>query len=529
MKRLHIIHYFLVVFSAIVCVFFAFNFAKAASFTIPHPRAIIQRQHIAVCSFAIGPKEAKCNARVVTDNTGKPMVTSGPTGYGPVQFHSAYNLPVNAGGGNPIIAIVDAYDDPNAYADLTNYSNYYGIPVLPQCNGSIGSFSGPCFAKINQNGGTSLPSANSGWGLEISLDIQVAHAMCQNCKILLVETNSNSLTNLLTGVSQAVSQGAVAVSNSWAANEFSGETSYDSYFNHPGVAITAASGDSGFSAGTAYPAASQYVVSVGGTTLQLNTDNTYFGESVWNGTGSGCSKYETKPFWQTDNGCSKRTLNDVSADADPSTGASVYDTYGYAGWLQVGGTSLATPIIASVYALAGVTPSVQEGSMPYANVANLYDVTSGSNGNCGTYLCNAQISFDGPTGLGTPNGLNAFTGTSLPTPTFGPSPTLTPTLSPTPTLTPSPTPLPITITITNPKNNAVVSRNTIVGITTNTSSNVVLVKFYVNNSQVCSLNISPFNCNWTVPNRRFTTFTIKAVAYDNVNRSTQTSIKVSTY
>ncbi len=441
--------------------FSLFKFKNANAQNV-HPLPIVAQQYVPACPGPVSKGHAKCHALVVVhpDAHGHgPGPTNTPTptpvplysgAYGPVQFHTAYNLPTTANG-NPIIAIVDAYDDPTAYQDLTTYSQTYGIPVLPQCSGTIANSSSPCFAKIDQNGGTSYPNSNSGWGMEISLDVQVAHATCQNCRILLIEANSSSFTDLLTAENQALAQGAMIVSNSWSAGEFSTETSYDSIFNHPGVVFAFASGDSGYSGGTQYPSASPYVVSVGGTTLQINSNNTYYNETAWNGAGSGCSAYEPKPSWQNDSGCANRMTTDVSADADPNTGAAVLDSsYSPAGWYQVGGTSLATPLIASVYALAGpVGSNMYAASIPYSNFMYLHDVTSGSTGNCSTpYFCNALVGYDGPTGNGTPNGLGGFSNSSVtptPTPTGAPtpSPTAGPTVTPTPTsaLTPTPTPV----------------------------------------------------------------------------------------
>lgn len=239
--------------------------------------------------------------------------------------------------------------------------------------------------------------------------------MCENCNILLVEADSNSYTNLLAGVDRAVAMGATVVSNSYGSSEFSGEMTYDSHFNVTGIPMTFSAGDSGY--GPSYPAASRYVVSVGGTTLSMN-GTTYLGETVWNGTGSGCSRYAIKPSWQHDNGCAKRMIGDVSAVADPATGLSVYDTVAYSGqtgWFQVGGTSLAAPVIAAIYALAGDATSVTSpASLPYARVSygtNMHDVTGGNNGRCfgkPSYFCKATSGYDGPTGLGTPKGLAAF-------------------------------------------------------------------------------------------------------------------------
>lgn len=370
------------------------------------------QNHMRVCAD-VAPGEASCNARVTIDGRGTPNATPKMiSGYGPNQFLKAYNLTGHASG-TPTIAIVDAYDDPYIASDLSTYSASFGIPQLPTCNGSIASASGPCFQKVNQNGQTNhLPSGNSGWALEIALDVETAHAVCQNCKVLLVEANNSSYANLMAAVDRAVALGASVVSNSYGSSEFSSETSYDSHFNHPGVAFTVSAGDSGY--GVEYPAASRYVTAVGGTSLFLNADGSYNTEAAWSGTGSGCSAFEAKAPWQVDPGCSKRMVADVSADADPNTGAAVYDSYRYygvSGWFQVGGTSLASPLIAGVYALSGTIPAgTQENSLAYAAPAgSLHDVTSGSNGSCGTaYFCTALSGFDGPTGLGSPNGTAAF-------------------------------------------------------------------------------------------------------------------------
>ena len=204
-----------------------------------------------------------------------------------------------------------------------------------------------------------------------------------------------------------------------AAPESASDPTFDSeFYNHPGVAVTASAGDSGF--GVAYPAASPDVVAVGGTSLTTATNSRGWTESVWGssaggeGTGSGCSADSAKPSWQKDTGCARRTDNDVSADADPNTGVAVYDTFSEGGWLEVGGTSASSPMIASVFALAG-TPAAgtNPASYLYAHTANLFDVTSGADGSCSpAYLCTGQAGYDGPTGLGTPNGTAAFTNAS---------------------------------------------------------------------------------------------------------------------
>lgn len=344
--------------------------------------------------------DVRCHARLIVDDQGKPAASmSTPSGYGPAQLAGAYGLTGKSAGGRTL-AIVDAYDQPNIKTDLDTYNATFGLPA----------FSG--LTKVDQNGGTNYPAVNSGWALETSLDVEAAHAACPDCKLLLVEANSASYSDLMTAVDRAVSMGATVVSNSYGSREFSGETTFDSHFNHPGVAFVFSSGDSGY--GTSYPAASRLVTSAGGTSLYINPDNTWNSEFVWSGTGSGCSSIETKPSFQHDTGCFRRTLNDVAADADPYAGAAVYDSVPYSGqtgWFQVGGTSLAAPIISAAYALGGVPTGIQANSLSYINTSALHDVTSGSNGNCRRsqyYLCHGVSGYDGPTGFGTPNGTAAF-------------------------------------------------------------------------------------------------------------------------
>jgi subtilase family serine protease len=264
-----------------------------------------------------------------------------------------------------------------------------------------------CFRKVNQTGGTSYPRADTGWAEEISLDLDMVSAVCPNCHLLLVEATSNSVGNLLTAENRAAALGATVISNSWGAGEFSSETSYDSYFHH-GIPITASTGDSGY--GVQWPAASPYVTAVGGTSLNESTNARGWTESAWSGAGSGCSSYEAKPAWQTDSGCSHRAVADVSAVADPKTGVATYDSYNEPGWMVFGGTSVAAPVVAAVYALAGNGASIATPAYAYAHSNSLFDVTGGSNSSTcnGSYLCAAITGYDGPTGLGTPNGSGAF-------------------------------------------------------------------------------------------------------------------------
>ncbi len=356
---------------------------------------------------------AACDAILRIDST-SPHATS-PGGFNPADLQSAYALPSSTAGAGQTVAIVDAYDDPNAESDLGVYRAQFGLPACTTANG--------CFKKVSQSGSTKYPRANGGWAQEISLDLDMVSAICPNCHIILVEASSSSLTNLGTAVNEAAKLGATEISNSYGGGESSSDTSYDtSYYHHPGIAITASSGDGGY--GVEYPAASQYVTAVGGTSLSKASNTRGWTETVWStssteGAGSGCSAYDPQPSWQASlsnitaapASCGKRAVADVSAVADPYTGVSVYDSYSYqgaSGWLVFGGTSVASPIIASVYALAGNASSVTYGSYPYSHTSSLNDVTSGQTASCGSDLCAAASGWDGPTGLGTPNGAGGF-------------------------------------------------------------------------------------------------------------------------
>jgi hypothetical protein len=222
------------VLAALACLAFA---GAAGSAPGPGPVGPPQRDHDRGHWFAhtcaqAPAGQAACGAQVVTNSSGVPLAGgAAPTGaYGPAQFHGAYNLP--AGGSTKTIAIVDAYDDPNAAADLAAYDTAYGLPQLNTYSGT--STPSPWFRKVNQSGGTTPPAGNSGWALEIALDIETAHEICQSCNILLVEASSNSFSDLGTAENEAAALGANVISNSWGGGEFSSETLYDSYFNHPG-------------------------------------------------------------------------------------------------------------------------------------------------------------------------------------------------------------------------------------------------------------------------------------------------------
>ncbi len=382
-----------------------------------------------------------CMGKVVTDSSGTPLTSVAPPGgFGPDQLHTAYNLPCTPGGsisskcntpttfGPQTIAIVDAFHAPTLEADLAVYNQTYGLPSCTTSNG--------CLTIVNQNGATSpMPPVDANWALETSLDVQIAHAICQTCKILVVEANTNYFTDLGTAVNRAASMGANAISNSYGARDWSGQTTYDSYYNHPGIFITASSGDWGF--GSYYPSSSAHVIGVGGTTLSLFANNNYASESVWSGGGSGCSLYATAQSFQTGflnwhaTGCgSKRGVADVAAVANPSTGVAVYNSTPYSGksgWWILGGTSVSSPIISAALAMMGSAPQgVDAASYIYANYSKFRDVTTGSNGSCsGTTACAAGVGYDGPTGIGSPKLLADPVGTNpTPTSTFTPTPTI---------------------------------------------------------------------------------------------------------
>lgn len=332
-----------------------------------------------------------------------------PVGYEPAQLQSAYDLPSSTKGAGMTVAIVDAYNDPDVSSDLSVYRSEFGLPSCTEATG--------CFEVLNESGQASpLPANNGSWSQEISLDVDMVSAVCPLCHIVLVEASSNSLRDLATSVHTAAGLGVNAISNSYGGTDSKADLQANVAYDQTGIAVTAAAGDGGY--GVEYPASSPYVTAVGGTSLTVDSGSARgWSETAWSSTGSGCSAFEAQPAWQaaltavTAN-CAGRAVADVSADANPDTGVAVYDSFRYelqSGWLEFGGTSVASPLIASVYALAGNTSQIDNASYAYAHVSGLNDVTSGSNGSCGgTDLCTAGPGWDGPTGLGTPKGTSAF-------------------------------------------------------------------------------------------------------------------------
>ncbi len=309
-------------------------------------------------------------------------------GLSPLVIEGAYGFSTSASAGaGKTIALVDAYDDPTAEADLGVFVGQFGLPACTTANG--------CFKKVNQNGGTSgLPRADSGWALEIALDVEWAHAIAPGAKILLVEARSSSLSNLFAAEDYAKTH-AQYVSNSWGASEFSSEHSYDSHFSQSGVSFFASSGDGG---SQLWPSTSPNVISVGGTTLTFNSDGTLASETGWSGSGGGCSAYETANAAQNTGSVNcggKRGTPDVSLDADPHSGVSVYDSTPYsgsAGWWQVGGTSASSPMWAARSADAGVQVN---STNVYGSSITFRDIKIGAN-NVGSCL----TGYDLVTGLG---------------------------------------------------------------------------------------------------------------------------------
>jgi subtilase family serine protease len=337
---------------------------------------------------------------------------SGPpsSAYNPSQMRHAYGFDqvANEGSGQ-VIGIVDAYDDPNIEADLSVFDREFGLPACSSSNG--------CFRKVYGNG--RKPATNANWGIEIALDVEWAHAIAPQAKIVLVESATNSLADLFTAVDVAVRNGASVVSMSWTAGEFSSEVRLDNHFVTTGVTFLAASGDTG--TGVAYPAASPYVVGVGGTSLQLDANAGYQSETAWSGSGGGLSKFEHQPLYQALFGIGAdprgmRGAPDVSYNANPGTGYAVYDSFGFgggSGWFQVGGTSAGTPQWAALLAIANsMRVAARKSHLSSTNnslyvlgkkslVTEFNSVTQGTNGSCGVW-CTAAPGYDYVTGLGSP-------------------------------------------------------------------------------------------------------------------------------
>ncbi len=376
--------------------------------------------HIAACARGVGPGVARCHAHLVTDGRGAAhaLMRSGsrlsaapnapkPTYVVPAQVRAAYNI-TGAGNSGTTVAIVDAYGYPNAEADLAQFRAQFGLGPCTTASG--------CLRIVNQGGGTSIPyPSNTGWDIEQAADLDTVSTMCPGCKILLVEASSANFNDLAAAVRTAATFGVHVISNSYGGGE-TGSNPFESAYNHPGIAVTASTGDSGY--GAQFPATSAHVIAVGGTTLNMR-NLTRQSETAWSGAGSGCSVLYGEPTWQLPSNanmanntlCTMRMEADVSADADPNTGVVFYmNIPPYApGFYIVGGTSISNQIIAGIYGERADAVSYASGI--YSHSSALFDITSGTNAppSCGaTYFCVAGKGYDGPTGLGTPNGDTAF-------------------------------------------------------------------------------------------------------------------------
>jgi subtilase family serine protease len=358
-----------------------------------------------------------------TDLTATADASGGISGYTPAQIRQAYgfgNITFNGVVGNgsgQAIAIVDAYNDPNLASDLATFDKTFGIQAPPSLK------------VINENGGTSLPSTDAGWAVEISLDVEWAHAIAPGADIVLVEASSASYNDLLTAVNTARHTNEVSViSMSWGSSEFWSQTSYDSLFTtaagHRGETFVAASGDQGGNGGPEWPATSDNVLAVGGTQLNLTSSNNYSSESAWSGSTGGFSNFSVEPWYQyTAQNTGARTSPDVSYDASPNTGFAVYDSVpdsGQSGWYDVGGTSAGAPQWAGLVAIADQGRFLSySASNPVSSLdgasqllpalyamydsssysSYFHDVTTGSTG----FFTSAGPGYDLATGLGSPN------------------------------------------------------------------------------------------------------------------------------
>jgi subtilase family serine protease len=353
---------------------------------------------------------ATCTAAAATNATCTNLEVAGSTilgpttpaqqvpGLHPADLQSAYKLPSATAGSNQTIAVVITDMNPNAESDLAVYRSTFGLPACTTASG--------CLQIIPSK---NLVRADASWKREAAIDLDMASAVCPNCKLMLYEAASTRAADLAAAVTAAIGAGATVVNNSYAIAEDKSES--NAMWAHAGVPIVAAAGDAGY--GTAnWPAASTNVIAVGATTLVRNSAAARgWDETAWSGTTSACSTLAAKPVWQTDTACAKRTVADVAAVGDPATPVAVYDSYQENGWTEFGGTSVATPIVAGAYALAGngAQLKLNGASSVYAKPSALFAISAGSNGTCTPlYLCNAGSGYSGPAGFGSPNGIAAF-------------------------------------------------------------------------------------------------------------------------
>ncbi len=351
---------------------------------------------VRVCAANPAPGRVTCLALAMADANGRIIKTVQPlVGFNAADVRKAYHLNGLKSNGRTV-AIIDAYGYSGLEKDLAGFRKANNLPPCTKNNG--------CLKVLDQRGGHDYPPNDSGWDLEQALDVDMVSAACPDCKILVVQGDAPTFKDLGQAVNTAAKQrGVVAISNSYGG----GNGSNRSYYNHKGIAITASTGDSGYTGGL-YPASDTHVIAVGGTSVFKDSSRRGYHETVWSGAGSGCSTSNPAPAYQQGvrTTCGRLDATaDLSGPADPSNGGLMVYFQGH--FTQVGGTSESAPMIAAVYALSGRTDGYP-GKYPYNNRLHLYDITTGSNGSCGAPLCTAGKGWDGPTGLGTPNGVKAF-------------------------------------------------------------------------------------------------------------------------
>jgi subtilase family serine protease len=361
-----------------------------------------QLPHANVCTGG----RFSCKAHVRIDNQGRIALAATPSGLGPADFASAYKLNA-AVTSTATIAIVDAFNYPNAASDLATYRSQFGLPPCTVASG--------CFTIVNQNGQTSpLPGnapAGDDWTVEAALDLQMASAACPTCKLVLFAAQDDQGDGLLIAQNAAAARaGVVAISNSWGEPSPGNDVSLDAQFftHNQAVNTFVSSGDSGNTGAAGdYPSTSLHVIAVGGTHLVKSTAARGWTETVWRGAGSSCSAVIAKPAFQSAAvpaaSCARRAASDVSAVADPNTGVAVFNA-GAGGWIVVGGTSASSPLVAGIFARYGISGASHDASFAYSHTTEFFDITSGNNGRCTSALCRARAGWDGPTGIGSPNG-----------------------------------------------------------------------------------------------------------------------------
>jgi MYXO-CTERM domain-containing protein len=352
----------------------------------------------------------RCIARIPTRSGRFGALATSPVGYGPAELQSAYKIDPNVVVGNkPTVAVVIAFGYRALEADLAVYRSTFGLPACTTANG--------CLKIVNQQGQTSPlppepPAGEEGWRTETALDVDMVSAGCPRCNILVVQADDNTGDGLLIGQNVAARLGAAVITNSWGGPEDPTPNPVEvarleAFFNHPSVAIFAASGDTGFNSageGPGYPATSQHVIAVGGTRLLKDSSARGWAETAWRMGGSACSLSIPKPAHQVVSPCQFKATADIAAVGDPATGVAVYHAEATNGpWVAVGGTSASSPLVAAIIAATG--NGTATGAFFSANTGKLFDVTTGNNGTCApnTLLCTAAVGWDGPTGYGTPN------------------------------------------------------------------------------------------------------------------------------